>query len=292
MYGLQGMSSDYPCVRRLIRLITQRIEPCKEPLDAQAIGNALYGLNSMSSDHTEVRVLASTLAELIQQSNNVNLRPQEIANALYGLQGLHTKHPEVNRLIVAIKNKILCSKKGDYGCLNAKEIGASLYGFQSMTGDSREALELLAAVTMKMQHFKGSLNAQAVGNALWGLQGMGSEHTEVRALLHILTQHIKASDALDRPFEQGLFGLQRMNTKHREVRELLSVLSKKIDTCYEAMSKRETSDAIVGIQGMLMLESKSLDQVSGANELQELIRAFARHVRRSKEHEYILSKEE
>jgi hypothetical protein len=44
LHGLQGMSSDNAEVRSLLRALSGQVERCREPLNAQAVGNTLYGL--------------------------------------------------------------------------------------------------------------------------------------------------------------------------------------------------------------------------------------------------------
>ena len=280
LYGLQGMSSEYPVVRRLVSLVSRRVEGCTEPLDAQAIGNALYGLRSMRSEHAEVRALVRVLATLIRRSDAA-MRPQEVANALYGLQGMSDKHEEVRELLVALEEKVLRSRAGDGGSLGPTELGASLYGFQRMSGDCPEVRALLAAVTTKMLNFKMRLNAQAVGNALWGLQGMGSGLAEVRHVVQVLVRHVRAADPLDaQAVSNALFGLQRMSTASAEVCQLLSALAVKIEYCAQPLSKQEVDDAVVGLQGLLAAD----DADRPSAELQGLLSAFARQIKRCKEY--------
>jgi hypothetical protein len=44
LYGLQGMSSSAPEVRRLVRILAGKIAASEAELDAQALSNALYGM--------------------------------------------------------------------------------------------------------------------------------------------------------------------------------------------------------------------------------------------------------
>ena len=66
MYGLQSMSSEYPEVRQIVEVLVDKAESCKEPLNAQAVGNALYGLQSMSSEYPEVRQIVEVLADKVK----------------------------------------------------------------------------------------------------------------------------------------------------------------------------------------------------------------------------------
>ena len=50
---------------------------CKEPLDAQAVGNAVYGLKGMSSDYREVRDIAAKMSPIVE-SCNVSLKCEDV----------------------------------------------------------------------------------------------------------------------------------------------------------------------------------------------------------------------
>jgi hypothetical protein len=58
-----------------------KVRSCKEGLNAQAVGNALYGLQKLSSDHAEVRDVFSALA-MKMRSYKEDLTAQEVGNAL------------------------------------------------------------------------------------------------------------------------------------------------------------------------------------------------------------------
>ncbi len=51
------MNSTNMEVRCLLNVFASKIESCNKPLDAQAVGNALYGLQIMNSDNLEVQYL-------------------------------------------------------------------------------------------------------------------------------------------------------------------------------------------------------------------------------------------
>ena len=87
LYGLQGMSSDDADVRSLVRVFAGHVERCREPLDVQAVGNALYGLQGMSSDDADVRSLVRVLVGQVERCREP-LSTQNVGNALYGLQGM------------------------------------------------------------------------------------------------------------------------------------------------------------------------------------------------------------
>jgi hypothetical protein len=80
------MSSDSGEVRALLSALLPKVQSCRESLDSQAVGNALYGLQGMSSDSGEVRALLSALLPKVQSCKE-SLNAQAVGNALYGLQG-------------------------------------------------------------------------------------------------------------------------------------------------------------------------------------------------------------
>ena len=61
------MTSDDKEVLNLLKLLTGQIGSCVEPLNDQAVGNALYGLQGMSSDHKEVLNLLEVLTDQVDR---------------------------------------------------------------------------------------------------------------------------------------------------------------------------------------------------------------------------------
>jgi len=67
LYGLQGMKSDSPEARALLRDLTGLIKKCTEPLKAQEVSMMLiYSLQGMKSDCPEVRALLRELPRLVK----------------------------------------------------------------------------------------------------------------------------------------------------------------------------------------------------------------------------------
>jgi hypothetical protein len=84
---MQGMSSDSVEVRAMLSALSPKVESCREALDAQAVGNALYGMQGMSSDSVEVRAMLSALLPKVESCREA-LKAQAVGNALYGMQGM------------------------------------------------------------------------------------------------------------------------------------------------------------------------------------------------------------
>jgi outer membrane murein-binding lipoprotein Lpp len=60
------MSSDVREVKDVLAALAPKVESCREELDAQAVGNAVYGLQSMSSDVREVKDVLAALAPKVE----------------------------------------------------------------------------------------------------------------------------------------------------------------------------------------------------------------------------------
>ena len=91
---------------------------------------------------------------------------------------------QVVRFLGATLNEAHCT-----AILRARYVGDALYGLQRL-GDSKEARQLVAALTPKVQDCREELDAQAVGNALYGLQRL-CDSEEVRQLLAALTPKVQ-----------------------------------------------------------------------------------------------------
>ena len=82
LYGLQRLG-DSEEARQLVAALTPKVQHCREELDAQAVGNALYGLQQMGDSHVEVRQLVAALTPKVTQCREA-LGAQEVGNALSG----------------------------------------------------------------------------------------------------------------------------------------------------------------------------------------------------------------
>jgi len=88
--AFKGCSSEHAEVRSILKVLTPQIAKCSEPLNAQAVGNALYGLQGCSSEHAEVRSVLDALTPQIAKCSEP-LSAQAVGNALYGLQKLQQR---------------------------------------------------------------------------------------------------------------------------------------------------------------------------------------------------------
>jgi hypothetical protein len=113
----------------VLSALASKIEGCKESLDAQAVGNALFGLKGMSSDRAEVLRVLSALAIKIEGCKE-SLSAQAVGNALFGLQGMSSDQAEVRKLLQSLHSKMSGKSR-----LTGQEAGMALYGLRSIVID-------------------------------------------------------------------------------------------------------------------------------------------------------------
>merc|ERR1711968_184798 len=171
MYGLQGMTSDCPELRRLLRSLADKIEGDKGKLESQEIGNALFGLQSMTSEMDEVREIALKLSQKLKRSKAI-MRSQQIGRSMLGLQSFSADSPEVRALITEITARIRAS---DRTIMTSAAIADSMYGLQGLSSDVQEVQNLLTELAKKISVSPATLSAEQVGRALFGLQGLSSQ---------------------------------------------------------------------------------------------------------------------
>jgi hypothetical protein len=102
------MSSDVPEVRELLRVLSRKVEGCREALSAQAVGNSLYGLQSMSSDVPEVRELLRVLSRKVEGCREV-LDIRFLTNGLYGLLNLNLDiswKAILSKIVIAVEQQV------------------------------------------------------------------------------------------------------------------------------------------------------------------------------------------
>ena len=71
---------DSEQTRELVAALTPKVRDCREALDAQAVGNALYGLQRMG-DSEQTRELVAALTPKVQQCRD-ELRESDVDQAL------------------------------------------------------------------------------------------------------------------------------------------------------------------------------------------------------------------
>ena len=71
LYGLQGMNSDSADVKLLLRAFSAQVERCTEPLIAEEVANALYRLHWMNIDDEDVKSLHNALSAQVERQPTV-----------------------------------------------------------------------------------------------------------------------------------------------------------------------------------------------------------------------------
>ena len=61
LHGVQGMSSEYPEVRKLLGILAVKVAGCQERFSRQDIKYALSALKGKSNKHSEVRTMLKVL---------------------------------------------------------------------------------------------------------------------------------------------------------------------------------------------------------------------------------------
>jgi len=248
-------------------VLAEKVSTSTEPLDAQAIGNALFGLQNMRSTSAEVRALVQALANKVANEVNLELDSKAIGSALYGLHRMSSDVPQVRNLLNVLAITINKSKV----FLSGQALAESLFGLSAMKTDCEELRNLLSAITSKIDSKQGKLDSQEIGNAIFGFQGLSSEIAEVRQLAVKVAEKLRRSTAILRSqhIARAMLGLQRLSADTLEVRYLLKQLTKRIEASDRTrMGAEDLADALFGLQGM----------TSNVPEVQELVSQLAKKV--------------
>jgi hypothetical protein len=147
LYGLQGMSSDHWEVRRLLSVLTQRVDRTSDLMSSQQIGMSLHGLRRMSSKEPEVRQLVKLVANIIARSKKP-IDTHGIALGLYGISQLSSEHEEVRLLLQVLTPRIIASQEP----FLAITVANTLRSFQSLNVyDSPVVLQFMKSVFLHIK---------------------------------------------------------------------------------------------------------------------------------------------
>lgn len=191
LYGLQGMSSEKPEVRRLLGVIAAKIEnmPCLGSKSAAGGANLSPDVDTDVVHDSQVDVAHDSQMK-VDDNQGYELTGQNIGNALWGLRNMTDDHPEVCRALGAMAARIRASSYD----LSGQNVANALYGLNSMSDSSIEVREVLAALAYKLLRSGSQLSGLDIGMALYGLRNMDSETPEVRVMLGLLILKIRQSD--------------------------------------------------------------------------------------------------
>lgn len=299
VFGLQGISSDVPTVRRILSVLSDDLRLSSDNLDGKGIGSALFGMQNMTSKSPQVRELLRCLSEVIDRSN-ATLNAQAMGNAFYGLQGMSSDVEETRLVLLSLTKKMRAAptrgRQSDY-MLTGQNIGNALWGLRNMSipdlketddtaafrdglgeesheassGSSNsvqvavgEVVLVVEALTERIAESSAQMSGQNIGNAFYALHGMSSTHPAVRRLLAALALKLVASTGELSGLDVGmtLYGLRRMDSTLPEVRVVLGALLHKIRTSPVELQLRDLSMAIVGTLSRRLPQS-SIEQAAG-----------------------------
>jgi uncharacterized protein YlaN (UPF0358 family) len=138
------------------------VASCQEPLDAQAVGNAIYGLQNLGSDKKEVLELVSVLASRVASCQEP-LSAQNVGNAIYGLQNLSSDKKEVLELVSALLSRVASCQEP----LDAQAVGNAMFGLSNICISSCKPLvekivfrmfDIFSVDTIRVADFSGLIS--------------------------------------------------------------------------------------------------------------------------------------
>jgi hypothetical protein len=103
LYGMQCMDSENPDVRKVLTLLTCRLQLCEPSnITAQGFGSAIYGMQLMtcSVDHPETEALFRVLYEKVSTNSKELIDIRAIGSALFGLISSMKNQPDPNSRVV------------------------------------------------------------------------------------------------------------------------------------------------------------------------------------------------
>ena len=181
--GLQGMSSEIPEVRQVLRALAAKVN--EMPL-APSLGTRYTEDNQIPSlDHEDRHMNREHLDKDDEEHSRFKssvveymLSGQNIGNALWGLRNTTSEHEEVREALAALSVKISQSNAE----LNGQNIGNALYSLHSMDGEAAEVRAVLGCLAHKIVVSKQPLSGLDIGMSLFGLRSMNAEIPEVLGL--------------------------------------------------------------------------------------------------------------
>jgi phage gp46-like protein len=260
VFGLQGISSDVPTVRRILAVLSDDLRQSSDHLDGKGIGSALFGMQNMTSKSPQVRELLRCLSEVIDRSN-ATLNAQATGNAFYGLQGMSSDVEETRLVLLSLTKKMRAApmrgRHSDY-MLTGQNIGNALWGLRNMsipdqplqetddTATTAAALrDVLGEESLSHEASSGSSNSVqvAVGEVV---------QDEVVLAVEALTERIAESSAQmsGQNIGNAFYALHGMSSTHPAVRRLLAALALKLVASTGELSGLDVGMTLYGLRRM------------------------------------------
>lgn len=241
LYGLQGLSSSAPEVRKLLRAVSRSV--CKGPsdnladFDGRDLAQGIYGCRSLNSQNEETLELLSRVLPILETFKG-RMSSQNVGTALYGLQKMRADNKPVRRLLAVLAPLV----RGAEGPMTSKSVSMALNGLQGLSSGVPEVVKLVDSLAVLLERseasFSGFESFHEVSAAMAGLAGMSAETPEVYRLMCSLARLVEKTDtkkmAATESMVKGervalaLFGLQGSSSKTRPARDLLGALREPI----------------------------------------------------------------
>ena len=135
-------------------------------------------------------------------------------------------------------------------------MGNSLYGFQGLSSEYAEVLELLAAVTTRIRSCMPVISAQQAGNAMLGFQGMSSAKAEVRNCIAAFSIHLGTQvslfSSITTTFLSFIYHLCTSSQPLSIITFSISPLYQpaSIASCEEIFKSQEVGSSLYALQGL------------------------------------------
>ena len=255
VFGLQGISSDVPTVRRILSVLSDDLRQSSDNLDGKGIGSALFGMQNMTSKSPQVRELLRCLSEVIDRSN-ATLNAQATGNAFYGLQGMSSDVEETRLVLLSLTKKMraasLRGRQSDY-MLTGQNIGNALWGLRNMSipdlqeTDDTVTIAAFRDVLGEESHEASSGSSNSVQVAVGEVV-----QDEVVLAVEALTERIAESSAQmsGQNIGNAFYALHGMSSTHPVVRRLLAALALKLVASTGELSGLDVGMTLYGLRRM------------------------------------------
>jgi|Transcript_120279 hypothetical protein len=268
LYGLQGLKIS-TAVKRVLRVMAEKVQQCREDFTPQQLGNALYGLQNLKAS-PEVHWLLRALEPKLRLCKE-HFSVQGIASACFGMRSL-CDSAEVRSIIDALAAKTehlndmretqhsLAHVPGNLQkaldphklnkdfALDGWAIGNSLYGLQNL-GDTPEVRRMIGAITAQVEKLELPMKAQEVTSSFYGLRSFCGAPPEIRRLLAALALQLQACSEMLLPkhIASSLYGLRWLHESD-EGRSVLVVMAEKTRQCLQYFDGQAVGNALYGLQ--------------------------------------------
>ena len=292
--ALQGKNSDFPEVRGLLYVLTERLAALNTgSISALALSHIMFSTYRMSADSTEVTGLLTAVTNHIKKSPE-GFNAEAIGNTIYGMQKMSSDVPEVTTLIRTILSTaergtkdfapqtssntftgmkefssdnpevrhlltyLIPNVQGTVKCYHPRGLSDIFLGLKNMNSDCSEVRAVLQALNRHVLKGTGVMDAQSIGNTFFGLQNMKDDCKEVKDLLKGFVQIIRNSGGILslEHIERILFGLRKMDQSSFEVQEILRTLLIKV----KSTEKIIDTDIVIEDSAQIKLILKALQQ--------------------------------